>query len=122
MAALAGKVAIVTGASRGIGRAIAKRFVQDGAAVVVNYSQSAEQAKEVVETIESWGGQAVAMQADMSQVPEIRRLFRDTLTRFGHLDILVNNAARFIFKPLAEVCLLTAIEADTAVLKDPTAS
>jgi 3-oxoacyl-[acyl-carrier protein] reductase len=102
MAALTGKVAIVTGASRGIGRAIAERFAQDGAAVVVNYSQSADQAKEVVTTVESRGGQAVAIQADMSRVPEIRRLFQETSTRFGHVDILVNNAARFVYNPIAE--------------------
>jgi 3-oxoacyl-[acyl-carrier protein] reductase len=112
MAALTGKVAIVTGASRGIGRAVAERFAQDGAAVVVNYSQSAAQAQEVVVTIESRGGQAVAIQADMSRVPEIRRLFRETITRFGHLDILVNNAATFILKPLAEV---TEEEFDTVL-------
>ena len=112
MAALTGKVAIVTGASRGIGRAIAERFAQDGAAVVVNYSQSADQAKEVVVTIAARGGQAVAIQADMSRVPEIRRLFRETIARFGHLDILVNNAATFILKPMAEV---TEEEFDTVL-------
>jgi 3-oxoacyl-[acyl-carrier protein] reductase len=102
MATLAGKVAIVTGASRGIGCAIAERFAQDGAAVVVNYSQSADQAKGVVATIESGGGQAVAIQADMGRVSEIRRLFRETITRFGHVDILVNNAATFAFQPVVE--------------------
>jgi 3-oxoacyl-[acyl-carrier protein] reductase len=113
MAALTGKVAIVTGASRGIGRAIAERFARDGAAVVVNYSQSANQAKEVVTTIESQGGQAVAIQADMSRVPEIRRLFRDAQVRFDHIDIVVNNAARFIMKPLAD---MTEEEFDTVFL------
>jgi 3-oxoacyl-[acyl-carrier protein] reductase len=102
MATLAGKVAIVTGASRGIGGAIAERFARDGAAVVVNYSQSADQAKAVVATIESRGGQAVAIQADIGRISEIRRLFRETSTRFGHIDILVNNAATFVFHPLAE--------------------
>jgi 3-oxoacyl-[acyl-carrier protein] reductase len=106
-------VAIVTGASRGIGRAIAERFARDGAAVVVNYAQSANQAKEVVTTIESQGGQAVAIQADMSRVPEIRRLFRDAQARFGHIDIVVNNAARFIMKPLAD---MTEEEFDTVFL------
>lgn len=110
MAALTGKVAIVTGASRGIGRAIAERFARDGAAVVVNYSQSANQAKEVVTTIESQGGQALAIQADISRTPEIRRLFRDAQTRFGRIDIVVNNAARFIMKPLAD---MTEEEFDT---------
>lgn len=102
MAALTGKVAIVTGASRGIGRAIAERFAQDGAAVVVNYSQSVDQAKEVAATIESRGGRAVTLQADMSRVPEIRRLFREATAQFGHVDILVNNAAMFIYRPVVE--------------------
>ena len=103
MAALTGKVAIVTGASRGIGRAIAERFAQDGAMVVVNYAHSENQAKEVVSGIEAHGGKAVAIQADMSRVAEIRRLFRETNIQFGHLDILVNNAATFIYKPVTEV-------------------
>ena len=101
MTTLTGKVAIVTGASRGIGCAIAERFARDGAAVVVNYSRSANQAKEVVATIESRVGQAVAIQADMGRTSEIRHLFRETSTRFGHVDILVNNAATFVFHPLA---------------------
>lgn len=103
MAALQGKVAIVTGASRGIGRAIAERFAQDGATVVVNYAQSADQAQEVVAAIEARGGHAIALQADISRVLDIRRLFRDTMARFGQVDIVVNNAAMFTLKPLAEV-------------------
>lgn len=104
MAPLEGKVAIVTGASRGIGRAIAERLGEDGASVVVNYAKSAEKAREVVSAVEAAGGQAVAVRADVSRVDEIRRLFEETIERFGRLDVLVNNAGGSIgFKPVAEV-------------------
>ena len=89
---LAGKVALVTGASRGIGRAIAERLSHDGAAVVVNYTQSAAQADEVVAALLASGGQAVAVQADVRQPAAIQRLFEQVAQQFGHLDILVNNA------------------------------
>lgn len=89
---LTGKVAIVTGASRGIGRAIAQRLAQDGATVVINYGRGADEAKELVAAIESSGGKALAVQADMSQIADIRRLFQETSDHFGGLDILVNNA------------------------------
>jgi 3-oxoacyl-[acyl-carrier protein] reductase len=102
MAALSGKVAIVTGASNGIGRAIAERFAEDGAIVVVNHSKSPEKAQQVVIGIQAKGGKAVAFQADMSRVSEARRLVRETAKQFGRLDILVNNAGRFMPKPLAE--------------------
>lgn len=92
MASLNGKVAIVTGSSRGIGRAIAERFAADGAAVVVNYNRSADEARDVVVGIEAHRGKAIAIQADASVVAEIRRLFRETLAQFGRLDIVVNNA------------------------------
>src|SRR6058998_3490352 len=94
MAPLAGKVAIVTGASNGIGRAIAERLAQDDAMVVVNYGKSVEKAKAVVAEIESKGGQAVAIHADMSKIVDVRRLVNDTVKKFGRLDILVNNAGR----------------------------
>lgn len=104
MAALFGKISIVTGGTRGIGRAIAERLAQDGASVVVNYAHSADKAKEVVSTIEAGGGKALAVQADISQVADIRHLFQATIDHFGHLDILVNNAVKAgAFKPLAEV-------------------
>jgi 3-oxoacyl-[acyl-carrier protein] reductase len=85
-------VAIVTGSSRGIGRAIVERFAQDGAAVVVNYAHSADEAGGVVAAIEAKGGAAIAIQADASVVADIRRLFRETIAKFGHVDIVVNNA------------------------------
>ena len=103
MTPLIGKIAIVTGASRGIGRAIAERLAQDGASIVVNYAQRPDQAKEVVSVIEAQGGKAIAVQSDISQIADIRRLFLETVDFFGHLDILVNNARTSAFKPLAEV-------------------
>jgi 3-oxoacyl-[acyl-carrier protein] reductase len=92
VALLKDKVAIVTGSSRGIGRAIAERFAEEGAAVVVNYSQSGEEARNVVAAIAGKGGKALAIQADASVVSEIRRLFKETIGAFGGVDILVNNA------------------------------
>ena len=102
MGSLSGKVAIVTGASNGIGRAIAERLAEDGAIVVVNYNQSDEKAKQVVTGIQAKGGKAVAVQSDMSQVADARRLVIETVEQFGRLDILVNNAGRFLPKPLME--------------------
>src|SRR5213594_4832004 len=102
MDSLIEKVAIVTGASSGIGRAIAERLAQDGATVVVNYGKSADKAKAVVAGIVSRGGNAVAIQTDMSKVSDARRLVRETVQRFGRLDILVNNAGMFMYKPLVE--------------------
>ena len=102
MISLSGKVAIVTGSSRGIGQAIAERLAQDGAIVVVNYGTSAEKARQVVTGIQTRGGKAVAIQSDMSQVAEARRLVIETVKQFGRLDILVNNAGRFMPKPILE--------------------
>ena len=102
MPAVNGKVAIVTGASNGIGRAIAERLAQNGTLVIVNYGKSADKAKAVVAGIESAGGFAVAIQADVSDVTEARRLVRETVQRFGRLDILVNNAGIFTSKPLVD--------------------
>ena len=87
------KTAIVTGASRGIGAGIAKRLAQDGIQVVVNYSQSAKAAENVVASITDQGGTAVAIRADMADLEQIRTLFAQTQGRFGAIDILVNNAA-----------------------------
>ncbi len=87
------KTAIVTGASRGIGAGIAKRLAQDSVQVVVNYSRSVEAAAQVVASITEQGGAAFAVQADMSDLEQIRDLFVQTRKRFGSVDILVNNAA-----------------------------
>jgi 3-oxoacyl-[acyl-carrier protein] reductase len=99
---LQGKVALVTGASRGIGRAIAERLGRDGAAVVVNYAGRAEQAREVVAAIEKAGGRALAVQADVSKAADVGRLFDATFGQFGRLDVLVNNAGVILYKPLAD--------------------
>ncbi|HTS20160.1 MAG TPA: SDR family oxidoreductase [Verrucomicrobiae bacterium] len=101
--ALNGKIALVTGASRGIGRAIAQRFSRDGASVAINYTRNADAARHVVGEIESSGGTAVAIHADVARVSEITRLFDETLKHFGKLDILVNNAGIILNKPVAEM-------------------
>jgi 3-oxoacyl-[acyl-carrier protein] reductase len=100
---LQGKVALVTGASRGIGRAIALRLAKDGAAVVVNYAGSRPQAEEVVAAIEKAGSRAVAVQADVSRAADVGRLFDACFERFGRLDILVNNAGVILYKLLVDV-------------------
>ena len=100
---LDGKVAIVTGSSSGIGRAIAERMALDGASVVVNYGSSVSKAKEVVAGIEGKGGRAVAIQADMSQVSEIRRMFQEAIDQFDRIDIVVSNAGMFSQTPFDEV-------------------
>jgi 3-oxoacyl-[acyl-carrier protein] reductase len=100
---LAGKVAVVTGASKGIGAAIAKHLADEGAAVVVNYSSSKEGADRVVTQITGKGGKAVAVQANVAKKADIQRLFAETKKAFGRLDVLVNNAGVYDFAPLAEV-------------------
>ena len=102
MAALSGKVAIVTGASSGIGRAIAERLAEDGALVVVNFRESQDKALAVVAGIQGKGGKSVALRADISVVAEARRLIRETVAQFGRLDILVNNAGKFVPTPFAD--------------------
>lgn len=89
---LQGKVAIVTGASRGIGAAIAQELASQGATVVVSHRNSAEQALAVVEAICAAGGQATAVQSDASQLEDAQKLIKETLDRYGRVDILVNNA------------------------------
>ncbi|MBV8270358.1 MAG: SDR family oxidoreductase, partial [Planctomycetaceae bacterium] len=103
MMRLDGKVALITGASRGIGRAIAQRLGREGAAVVVNYSGNLEAAREAVAAVEAAGGRAVPVQADVARVAEVERLFDETIRHLGRLDILVNNAGVMFNKPLAEV-------------------
>src|ERR1051325_1063774 len=100
---LEGKVAVVTGASKGIGAAIAKRLAAEGAAVVVNYASSKTSAEQVVNDIAKEGGKAVAVQADVSRKSDIIRLFAETKRVFGHLDVLVNNAGIYEFAPLEGV-------------------
>lgn len=98
---LSGKVAIVTGASRGIGREIAERLAENGAKVVVNYASSPAKAEEVVSVIKQSGGEARAIQADIRQVAAIERLFGETIEAYGGIDILVNNAGIMTTKPVA---------------------
>ncbi|NOS76953.1 MAG: SDR family oxidoreductase [Nitrospira sp.] len=95
MTSLNGKVAIVTGASSGIGQAVAVRLAADGAIVVVNYLRSESKAQAVVAGIQGTGGKAVAVQADMSVVADARRLVVATVAQFSRVDILVNNAGKF---------------------------
>src|SRR5207248_1607729 len=100
---LAGKVAIVTGASKGIGASIAKHLAAEGASVVVNYASSQAGADRVVAEITREGGKAVSDQADVSKQADINRLFEATNQAFGKLDILVNNAGIYEFLPIEKV-------------------
>lgn len=100
---LAGRVALVTGASRGMGREIAENLALHGAKVVVNYASSPGKAEEVVSEIKQKGGEAIAVQADISQVRELEQLFQTTLEAYGQIDILVNNAGIMITKPIASM-------------------
>ena len=100
---LAGKVAIVTGASKGIGAAIAKQLAAEGASVVVNYSSSKADGEKVVKEIKKLGGKAIAVQANLSKPEEISGLFSEAKEAFGRLDVLVNNAGIYEFMPLDKV-------------------
>lgn len=100
---LKGKTAIVTGASRGIGREIALKIGGLGASVVVNYAKSARQAEEVASEIIDMGGQALPVRADMRSVSQITALFDAAIEKFGHLDILINNAGISFYKKIEEV-------------------
>jgi 3-oxoacyl-[acyl-carrier protein] reductase len=99
---LAGKVAVVTGASKGIGAGIAKYLAVEGASVVVNYASSKDGADKVVNEIVKEGGKAIAVQGDVAKKKEIENLFAETKKAFGRLDILVNNAGVYQFAPLEE--------------------
>ena len=100
---LEGKVAIVTGASKGIGASIAKHLAEAGAAVVVNYASSKDGADRVVAEIESGGGRAVAVRGDVAQAADVERVFSMAKTTFGRLDIVVNNAGIYEFAPIEQV-------------------
>jgi len=110
---LEGKVAIVTGASRGIGRVIAEDLAAHGAKVVVNYNNSADAAEEVVDAIVSKAGQATAVQADVSDLSAAQTLVKTTLDRYNQIDILVNNAGT-----TRDTLLLTMKEADWDIVLD----
>src|SRR5258708_1862533 len=96
------KIAIVTGASRGIGRAVAKRLARDGFVVVVNYLSNAAEAEEVVAELEGIGGDAVAIQADVSSPSDVERLFNETSTQFGSVDVVVHNSGIMPLSPIGK--------------------
>ena len=100
---LAGKVAVVTGASKGIGASIAKQLAAEGASVVVNYASSKEGADKVVNEITGKGGKAIAVQGDVSKQADIDQLFAETKKAYKKVDILVNNAGIYEFAPLEAV-------------------
>ena len=100
---LEGKVAIVTGASRGIGRAVAERLGQEGASVGVNYTGNLAQAKEIVAAIEASGSKAVVLKADITKQDEVQNLFQEAEQQLGPIDIVINVAGVSVFKPLVEV-------------------
>src|SRR2546423_9466913 len=99
---LDGKVAVVTGASKGIGAGIAKQFAAEGASVVVNYASAKQDADRVVDEISKRGGKAIAIQGNVANKAEVERLFAATEKAFGKVDILVNNAGVYDFVPLEE--------------------
>ncbi|MDQ0561953.1 3-oxoacyl-[acyl-carrier protein] reductase [Rhizobium mesoamericanum] len=103
MGKLAGKVAVVTGASKGIGAAIAKALAAEGAKVVVNYASSKAGADAVVETIRAAGGKAIAVQGDVSKAEQAQGLVEAAVNEFGRLDVLVNNSGVYAFAPIEEV-------------------
>ena len=105
MSKLAKKVALVTGGSRGIGAAIAKRLAADGASVVITYAKDASAASGVVKAIELGGGKAIAIQADAANVEAVKGAVERTISTFGRLDVLVNNAGTAIPKPFEESTL-----------------
>jgi 3-oxoacyl-[acyl-carrier protein] reductase len=103
MGKLAGKVAVVTGASKGIGAGIARSLGAEGASVVVNYASSREGADKVVADIAKQGGKAIAVQGDVSKAADVKKLFQETKKAFGNVDVLVNNAGIYKFEPVEAV-------------------
>src|SRR5438477_8463716 len=103
MGKLAGKVAVVTGAAKGIGAGIARELAAAGAAIVVNYASDSAGAARLVAEIEGKGGKAIAVQADVSKAEDVARLFQETKKAFGRLDVLVNNAGIYKFFPIEEL-------------------
>jgi len=103
MSKLTGKVAVVTGASKGIGAAIAKALAAEGAAVVVNYSSSKEGADRVVSAITAQGGKAIAVQGSVAKSADVEKLFAETKKAYGKIDVLVNNAGIYAFSPLDQI-------------------
>jgi 3-oxoacyl-[acyl-carrier protein] reductase len=103
MGKLTGKVAVVTGASKGIGASIAEHLAAEGASVVVNYATSKSGADAVVQRITAKGGKAIPVQADVSKPHDIKRLFAETRTAYGKVDVLVNNAGIYEFAPLESI-------------------
>ncbi|HXW71869.1 MAG TPA: glucose 1-dehydrogenase [Methylocella sp.] len=103
MSRLAGKAALVTGASKGIGAAIAKALAAEGAAVAVNYASSKGAAERVVADIKSAGGKAIAIQGDVAKEADVKKIFAETKRALGQLDILVNNAGVYTFSPIESV-------------------
>src|SRR5258706_690825 len=103
MGKLDGKIALVTGASKGIGAGVALSLANEGAAVAVNYASDREGADRVVEKIKAAGGKAIAVQGDVTSPEEIDRFFSDTAKQFGNVDILVNNAGVYAWLPLQDV-------------------
>jgi 3-oxoacyl-[acyl-carrier protein] reductase len=103
MSDLVGKVAVVTGASKGIGASIARELAAAGASVVVNYASAKDDAERVVASIKQKGGKAVAVQGDVSKEADVKRLFVETKQAFGAVDVLVNNAGVYAFQPIEEV-------------------
>ena len=102
MSRLKDKVAVVTGASKGIGASIAKALASEGASVVVNYSSARSDADKVVTQIRNQGGKAIALQADVSKASDVQRLFEETKKAFGKIDVLVNNAGVYEFAPISD--------------------